>query len=716
MKKSVVFCILVLSALIFILMTSNASAYGVDELKKLLEGSKQKNDLFYDWKNSNFNFEYPSEQRIGEIADAENNCVGSCSDGFICYYKHGRCGEVPESYLDIPSNWCNPKTCTLAEQSYYFSSFPPAKADIKSLCQIAEEKIRPNYCKTFQTYETGNAVYCIEKPRTSGRCITYYLATNSKVAGHCTDFGCVPDINEADSDGDGLLAYSATTYKFEPSGIVYTDNKENKYSLKEGMPTNPRTVRWGDCMDNDDRNVRGLNLDDAIASRVDFSLSYVDDTKKTRKFTPSGLVSPFDDIALIFTFPSPANCSFQFNGFGNPIVELSVDGKVLYNYTNLETEEVVDLEHNQIMESLIIRGWSNGQMGIIPDTNKMEQLVDAIVNNKDIVFTVKNATGWAAGWKYVGWNSETNTRKIVGRPIPQKPQQITTKMTNCVHMFGSGKYNIFNLRTVESGTSGLYADVFIQRINFVIQEGFRKLDPFAKYLEGRNSFSHYVDLAAYREKVLENDKNFYCSGLSCSEKALPSTVTYPVIGLNNSYCFHGDKPSVIKFKLSNLLGFYEGSQNIRIDFQTIITYLHEFGHAFADLNDEYNYNPPRTLRENDFLNCRKNQNAFFPSYQGCTNPSYFRSTVSGIMAGCYRLLYRDNSGVVKSISSVGWDKFNVISCIYIVARIGGDTNKCIEMDTIKSTDECIIDYHCQEPKGEGWVCQNRKCVKSQIKK
>jgi hypothetical protein len=702
MKKSVVFCILILFALVFVLAASNARAYEVDKLKAAIKGSMQEDDVTYDWINTNFNVEYPSEQRAGEIANAEYyNCVAPCPSGFICYYDHSGCGKVPENYLNIPMSWCNPETCTLAEQSYYFPSLPPTKADVNALCRTAKNRIEPYQCRTFQGYATGNAIYCIVKPRTSETCIAQKFVGNSRdilanLAGHCIGAaGCMPDITTVDNDNDGLPAYSATAYDLAPSGVVYTDNKENKYSLKDGTPTNPRTVRWGDCLDNNAKNVQGLNLDDATDARVGFPLSYITETNNTRKFIPSLPVNPFDDIALIFTFPSPKDCPFLFNGFGNPVVELSVNENVLWNYTNLETEEVVDLGRNQIMESLIIRGWSNGRSGIIPDANKMEQLVDAISKNKDIVFTVKNAEGW----KYV-WNSETNTRETQGNEIFQRVKQIKTKMTNCVQMFGSGEHRIINVRHNDTlqDRYGVRFKIF-QSVEGVIP-GFKITDPFAKY---QDSFSHYIDLKTPTLQSVWDIGVKLPTNNSCGKSSpLNDDTTFAVFSAK---------------QVEDAGGFAVGGFLVISSLTSPDTYvyLHEFGHAFGYLDDEYLYPDDRGPWLG--LTCRNNSNAFSPdpSYLGCSDMKHYRSTLLGTIMGNIRTE----------------NKFSVLCCSYIMVKIKGGnytdyTAECNAMDTIKPKDECLLyDYECHAPvvtitnwgtyadrlSGVGcYTCKNRKCV------
>lgn len=271
--------------------------------------------------------------------------------------------------------------------------------------------------------------------------------------------------------------------------------------------------------------------------------------------------------------------------------------------------------------------------------------------------------------------------------------------TNCVKLSGDGPRKVLFLRTKDWKSS---IEEFKGMADDVINRGFKTIQPFSNYF---GKFTFYIDLNP--------------GGGSCIKDSI-----FPDISV--SFTYQEDKKDLAYAFLESGQAIYNFAQDGRAIFQKICDrftnelcfpgpydvrayiVMHEVGHAFAGLLDEYLYANAGDIVDHFFSdlsqystkNCAKKptwdyRNSIDNKVYGSvvkTGCSFLRE--SGSEPRQHPIFYyrpSDDSLMKGHTSSIA--KFNVISCGYIVAAIKGESltkanaqkywPECMKMDTVK---------------------------------
>ncbi len=399
--------------------------------------------------------------------------------------------------------------------------------------------------------------------------------------------------------------------------------------------------------------------------KISFDESFIRDAQNNRGFTPEGKITPFDDFYVEVSTKfcpmtgHPAQDQlYEFFGSlettdsqGNNIV-LIEKGAFYKSYENLDN---VRYRWN-------LKGWSNQKQGIIENSftmhkqkEKLEILIDSIVQNRPVFIRIKY------------------------RDSLVLEQNI--EMDSCLHLRGRGVHRAVSMR----GTSDVVLNPIRLILNAeeVIENGFNKIDPFKKY--NKHYFSHYVDLQYHDDsgiRLLSFDKPAEVS--SCNKRIGPSRLYY-------FYNFKGGKTeheSII------------GNRVMYLGNADPVLAIHETGHSFCKLADEYVYGAfqrkGKGWLERNCIMRLELPGAY--SYRGKLYAELFTPYQSGgYHLGCTALstasgvdVHRPSkNSIMNDNTKEDGDKFNVISCGYCAAEIteiktGSEWwPACMEMDTVK---------------------------------
>ena len=264
----------------------------------------------------------------------------------------------------------------------------------------------------------------------------------------------------------------------------------------------------------------------------------------------------------------------------------------------------------------------------------------SIVNEDEVIDKIAKD-----GLMKIAVESDVSTPKIYDIPA-----------TNCVKLSGDGPRKVVFMRG-KSWSSNI--NDFILRANDVIENGFRDIDPFKTYL---NQFSFYIDLKRVDENPLEKWPAPNMS-IMFSPSAIQNIKTNSSCGsIANQYLFYLTTPGFERGMSMNKGGF--SVLNLLEDDKSIVA-IHEIGHAFAGLADEYLSPGAQSVVGG---NCSKKPSSDFrgldnkiygaKNIKGCTISSYYRPSFGGLM------------NLVKHDSD---DRTNVITCGYLIAAIKGET-------------------------------------------
>jgi hypothetical protein len=300
----------------------------------------------------------------------------------------------------------------------------------------------------------------------------------------------------------------------------------------------------------------------------------------------------------------------------------------------------------------------------------------------------------------------------------------------CAPLSGSGEHKIVYMRGAREGTLAS----FIRNDENVRQNGFEAIDPYKKY---RVAFSHYADLvrhvgmAEWAEEFNREEKRV---GVAMFKAFINNKARLLRKFASNSACAGGIKlmyepgglpPTVlgqtrvfsdaafISVRPQEEITVHSGGvpdpagtgtliggtyTTVKVDSeQAALVSVHEHAHAFAGLADEYLYYNGPEVSDRDVGPLRGPNCSTDPSHewrrgevkygdfhhQGC---SY--SYMTGGAWDSRLPLYRPSATSIMNTGSS--DKFNVVSCGYIIAAIrGGDGpdywDECMRLDTIKPT-------------------------------
>ncbi|MDD5165134.1 MAG: hypothetical protein PHG25_01170 [Candidatus Pacebacteria bacterium] len=326
---------------------------------------------------------------------------------------------------------------------------------------------------------------------------------------------------------------------------------------------------------------------------------------------------------------------------------------------------------------------------------------------------------------------------------------VSVPATNCVSLGGNGPIKVVFTRG-RTWTQNSSASNFLHEVENVINNGYGKIDPFKKYF---SQFSFYADLKKYADSSDINsaltmvdpitNQVFIKTNSNGAAGSVNSAVSSCAsLGRADTYINfinHESQPlGAFAVIAEGIVGYdFAGPSDITLDTASqasglnrndtlAAVIIHEVGHAFAGLRDEYvkatqyvrgsssnqdmvfaDFNNPRILTTE---NCSSNPGADF------RNPGDKRLYGAYLDKGCTYLLTNLQTGAkhpgafyrpaVRSIMSSGdvftgldtiWlPKFNVISCGYIVAAInrqalsqanaGSHWAECATLDTAGKTE------------------------------
>jgi len=226
----------------------------------------------------------------------------------------------------------------------------------------------------------------------------------------------------------------------------------------------------------------------------------------------------------------------------------------------------------------------------------------------------------------------------------KKFESSSRDIETCVKIAG-GQDAKFNISYMRGASSDYSATELFNIAKDNVNYGFNAIDPFARY---QGMFAHYVDLKKHDDSgaIFSKLEGFSTCG------------SFRVFYTNRI-----DTPGVS----------WQGNVMLKPGFYGP-TLIHEVGHAFCGLRDEYVDPDPPRLESIPQTNCRRTPSSFGAYggiYKGCTHPDLYRSTNVSIM----------NAAGLST-------KFNVISCGYCLQAIKGgnlDQNfvECADMDTVK---------------------------------
>ena len=303
----------------------------------------------------------------------------------------------------------------------------------------------------------------------------------------------------------------------------------------------------------------------------------------------------------------------------------------------------------------------------------------------DSLFIIRNPMEMVGGYQaedkvidYIAANKKVRIQLSPSTEPNNKQTFDDFPATNCVKLSGDGPRKVLFLRTKDWGSS---IQGFKDMADDVINRGFRTIQPFSNFF---GEFAFYLDLKP--------------GGGSCKE--------YGGFDINIIFAYQTDKKDLAYAYLESGQAIYNFAQDGRAIFRRICDQfqnelcfpgpydvrayiiMHEVGHAFAGLLDEYLYTDAGDIIDSFFSdfsqystkNCVKNptwdyrnlkDNKVYGSVTktGC---SFLWKSESGPRQ--HPILYyrpSDDSLMKGHASSI--PKFNVISCGYIIAAIKGES-------------------------------------------
>jgi hypothetical protein len=261
----------------------------------------------------------------------------------------------------------------------------------------------------------------------------------------------------------------------------------------------------------------------------------------------------------------------------------------------------------------------------------------------------------------------------------------------CVRMYGKGEHRVVGLVTESyTGASKLdYLPYFF--LNFA-QNFSKSHEPFKKYAD---RFSHFADISFIPKKYfpLRSDGYFSQSaiynvkGLSACGETASQYFLFTDAGLRASYTYVNSRVAFLAFMPNSFLQ------------DNFFVMLHEMAHSFAGVGDEYLY----TLEYNPGISEWNNLTRFTSPncvYTPDVEPYVYLQSIfeyQGVSyaspkKGCaHPNLYRPSeTSLMKNHILPGKNKFNVVSCGYVIAAIKGGNPKsywkeCVGLDTIPIT-------------------------------
>ena len=449
------------------------------------------------------------------------------------------------------------------------------------------------------------------------------------------------------------------------------------------------------------------------------------------------------DWQTLYTLPRSANSSYTFNLPSNLTAgdyAIKVTNSVGYHWVELTVQNTAG--PTNLTAAITSEGQNDLGTGVtlnwlwsgVPSDNtsfQIEEATDSAAQNFSTVATTLTST-YPSGSSYsyvinpISFDSpqETYRVKTLYPNNISSDYSNTAKVTNCVSLGGTGTDNIVFLR---GNTFQGSASDFMQDANYIINTGFKAVDPFKTYID---HFSFLADLQVFDQHLLTsvNDPIFFDSAQPILDRSScgPSDMEYIFLFDDGTHYAAWTSSALHKVVFLNVhKNPVDGLDNLAI------TAIHESGHSMGRLNDEYltmfnsetattttyggvdtNFSnlPPASPNysrligdmsdyELDQENCTLDPVSSYTAldangnivwyganklYQGCT---YSMSSTAN-----YKLYYRPSNDSIMADNSKS-DKFNVISCGYLISAILGETvdqwhaakhwPECMKLDTVK---------------------------------
>ena len=390
---------------------------------------------------------------------------------------------------------------------------------------------------------------------------------------------------------------------------------------------------------------------------------YVATTTLNRHFTPKLPVNPFDNFSIDIDL---TNCP-KTDTYSLSITTVDVNGSPV----TIVAPHPIAWVGSYTVYTINLYGWPDdgrpGGIGLNAAAN--EALVDSIVNNRpvNIILSKSGTTGSAI----------SKTKPVF--------------MSSCVNVEGSGNHRIVYLREAgidsqilpnQSSVNEMVTRTIDTVNGFVVTAPFNSLNSKTNKSYSAE-FRHILDLRKYvnpewRDPALDLLKSLGAKSFLAGDGDFDSCspghgILVGVTTIKASAGLHGISRTSTGRALIDYKSFIKG--------QT--TFIHEFGHIFADLLDEYILSKPPTS-PNYFIP-GKNCAAYIDDgvFSGLLNFEYNGiSYAQSPKLGCTALqtasvppkgVWRPSDGSIMSSSVVGGEKFNVPSCAFILSVLTGQS-------------------------------------------
>ena len=502
-----------------------------------------------------------------------------------------------------------------------------------------------------------------------------------------------PSIGGQEFNAPGKIAYSLVGL-FKPVTPGCADADGDGYGAKNtDLSTCTKSTTIADCNDDDSGFYPGSppRIKDISADpEVTYNPTYVTDTKTNRKFDPTyEKITPIDNIIAKVRINRCSNgnaapavldfgASIHTDRFGTDFEVVSGGANVLNLVPNGDGG-------NNAVYQWAINGWPNG---ITSDAN-INYILDSITSNTAINLVLSKGS---------------ETKKT---PIP---------MSGCAHLWGS--YNLHKVVTMRGDSSAYTISQLVGKAEDNRKNGFQAIQPFSLH---KNLFTYYVDLHKYSDSSLTSKAES-----------------------KNNLAFINNLPQLSACKSAEIYNFYNqiietsiakpnGPGALMLTKHDASTTIHEVGHSFCGLNDEY-YKKGSFTDDKSYstYNCAIDPGASFKDkvsgilygdviYKGCSHEKLGPNILGG-----YSPIYRPSiNSIMRDVMPLwgpgfegiygGIKQFNVISCGYCLQKITTQGTleqnwlSCMQMsDTIKPGNKCLVDGDCSTDNSLG--C--RKCDKS----
>ncbi len=463
---------------------------------------------------------------------------------------------------------------------------------------------------------------------------------------------------------------------------------------------------------------------------------YITQTEQERKFTPKEPYSPFDNFRVVMDVSGLAGDSARVANFRARLIATDEAGKEEIIWAGAMHREKINYTQQSDSGTFVadINGYPNGLGG--------EEIIDAIAKNRKIFIRVERLCPFYDITEHIskryaplpknmqykvvpnpdtqssGWDPEEYPTSVIADEKVDIPMQ--GRLTNCAQIYGSGRNKIVSMRTTFSNYSRRNPDDYLSpyellQISYDIRsKGFGTIEPFKKY---NNSFSHFVDLKYHlnlsvlgRSRFIspESEKAYKESSYNVKKQSsCRDSSEYALFSNDNAVL---ERIAYATYENILVLPYPFLLENViipnlppirRIQTREYLTmpliFIHETGHAFCYLNDEYLYSDFSNAfsAKLQLTNCVTDTKSYLyngkmygaANIQGCgylqhTSPldkaasvtRYYRPTKKSIM----RSSFRENEMSID---------FNVISCGYCLAKIKGGSaqqhwEECVKMNTL----------------------------------